>query len=60
MVGELVDATADEEAPQLPQDIDTTTDIITNTLDLLFTQLEETTEENATTNATAVQQVRLI
>ena len=58
VVGELVQATADEEAPQLPQDLDTTNGIITNTLDLLFTQLEATAGQNGT-NATAVEQVRL-
>ena len=56
MIGELVQATADEEAPQLPQDIDTTNDIITDTLDLLFTQLEATAGQNDT-NTTAVGQV---
>lgn len=37
---DLVQATASEDEAQLPQDLDTTNDIITGTLDLLFSDLE--------------------
>ena len=48
IVGELVEATADEEAPQLPRDLNTTNEIITETLDLLFHDLDTTTGQNET------------
>ena len=48
VVGELVEATADEEAPQLPRDLNTTNAIITETLDLLFSDLDTTTGQNET------------
>ena len=48
VVGELVEATADEETPQLPRDINTTNEIITETLDLLFSNLDTTTGQNET------------
>jgi hypothetical protein len=48
VVGELVEATADEEAPQLPCDLNTTNAIITETLDLLFSDLDTTTGQNET------------
>ena len=51
MVEELVQATAAEDMAQLPQDLDTTNDIITSALDLLFDDLD--TAENDT-NATTV------
>ena len=53
MVEELVVATAVEDTPQLPQDLDTTNVIITNTLDLLFSDLDTAVEQNDT-NATSV------
>ena len=54
VVEELVQATAEEDTPQLPQDLDTTNDIITDTLDLLFNNLESppTNDTNATTVVT--------
>ena len=52
VVGELVDATANEETPQLPQDLNTTIGIITGTLDLLFTDLNIAAGRNET-NMTA-------
>ena len=48
VVGELVEATADEETPQLPRDLNTTNAIITETLDLLFSDLDTTTGQNET------------
>ena len=48
IVGELVESTADEEAPQLPQDLNTTNEIITETLDLLFHDLDTTAGQNET------------
>lgn len=51
VVEELVQATAAEDMAQLPQDLDTTNDIITSALDLLFDDLD--TAENDT-NATTV------
>ena len=48
IVEELVEATADEETPQLPRDLNTTNDIITETLDLLFSDLDSTTGQNET------------
>ena len=48
VVGELVEATADEETPQLPRDLNTTNEIITETLDLLFSNLDTTTGQNET------------
>ena len=53
VVEELVQATAEEDTPQLPQDLDTTNDIITDTLDLLFNNLESPPTQNDT-NATTV------
>ena len=53
VVGELVVATADDNAPQLPQDLDTTNVIITETLDLLFSDLEASAGQNDT-NITVV------
>ena len=52
VVGELVEATADEETPQLPRDLNTTNEIITETLDLLFSNLDTTTGQNETNNIT--------
>ena len=48
VVGELVDATADEETPLLPQDLNTTIGIITGTLDLLFSDLNSAAGMNMT------------
>ena len=48
VIGELVEATADEETPQLPRDLNTTNEIITETLDLLFSNLDATTGQNET------------
>ena len=48
VIGELVEATADEETPQLPRDLNTTNEIITETLDLLFSNLDTTTGQNET------------
>ena len=53
VVGELVDATANEEIPQLPQDLNTTIGIITATLDLLFTDLNSSAGQNVTNITTA-------
>lgn len=47
-VKELVVVTDDEETPQLPRDLNTTNDIITDTLDLLFTDLDSTAVRNQT------------
>ena len=52
VVGELVEATADDETPQLPRDLNTTNEIITETLDLLFSNLDTTTGQNETNNIT--------
>lgn len=38
---DLVQATSSEDEAQLPQDLDATNDIITGTLDLLFSDLED-------------------
>ena len=55
VVGELVQATETENnVPQLPQDLNTTNNIITNTLDLLFSDLEMNIQQNDT-NATSVE-----
>ena len=51
MVAELVEATAVDNMAQLPQDLDTANDIITKTLDLLISNLDQA-ENN--TNATTV------
>ena len=51
MVGDLVQATAAEDMAQLPQDLDTANDIITNTLDLLIFDLSQVEND---TNATTV------
>ena len=48
VVGELVDATANEETPLLPQDLNTTIGIITATLDLLFTDLNSAAGQSET------------
>ena len=48
IVGDLVEATADEETPQLPNDLNTTNEIITETLGLLFRDLDTTTGQNET------------
>ena len=48
VVGDLVEATADEETPQLPNDLNTTNEIITETLGLLFRDLDTTTGQNET------------
>ena len=53
VVGELVQATAADDAPQLPQDLDTTNEIISDTLDLLFNDLDTAIAQNDT-NVTAV------
>ena len=53
VVGELVEATADESAPQLPQDLDTTNVIITETLELLFTELDSTVPQNVSNTTVA-------
>ena len=53
VVGELVQATAADDAPQLPQDLDTTNNIISDTLDLLFNDLDTAIAQNDT-NVTAV------
>ena len=46
-------ATAADDAPQLPQDLDTTNEIISDTLDLLFNDLDTAVTQNDT-NLTAV------
>ena len=51
VVGDLVQATATEDMAQLPQDLDTANDIITNTLDLLIFDLSQVEND---TNATTV------
>ena len=51
VIGDLVQATAAEDMAQLPQDLDTANDIITNTLDLLIFDLSQVEND---TNATAV------
>ena len=51
VVADLVQATAAEDMAQLPQDLDTTNDIITNTLDLLIFDLDQAEND---TNATTV------
>ena len=56
MVEEIVQATAIEEVPQLPQDLNTTNDIITNTLDLLFNNLD--TAQNDTNVTVTTSEVR--
>ena len=56
MVEEIVQATAIEEVPQLPQDLNTTNDIITNTLDLLFNNLD--TAQNDTNATVTTSEVR--
>ena len=43
-----MEATADEETPQLPNDLNTTNEIITETLGLLFRDLDTTTGQNET------------
>ena len=48
VVGELVQATAADDAPQLPQDLDTTNEIISDTLDLLFNDLDTAVTQNDT------------
>ena len=53
VIGELVEATADEETPQLPRDLNTTNEIIRETLDLLFSNLDTTTGQNETNIAVA-------
>ena len=58
MVGEIVQATAIEEVPQLPQDLNITNDIITNTLDLLFNNLD--TAQNDTNVTVTTSEVRSI
>ena len=51
VVEELVQATETEDnVPQLPQDLNTTNDIINNTLNLLFRNIQQND-----TNATSVQ-----
>lgn len=56
VVEDLVEATAHDDMAQLPQDIDTTNNIITSTLDLLFSDLD--TAQNDT-NATVVTTVEV-
>ena len=51
VVADLVQATAAEDMAQLPQDLNTTNDIITNTLDLLIFDLDQAEND---TNATTV------
>ena len=53
VVEEIVQATAVEDAPQLPQDLETTNEIISDTLDLLFNDLDTAIAQNDT-NVTAV------
>ena len=48
LVEELVVATSDEETPQLPRDLNTTNEIITETLNLLFNDLDTATAQNGT------------
>ena len=55
MVEEIVQATAIEEVPQLPQDLNTTNDIITNTLNLLFNNLD--TAQNDTNGTVTTSEV---
>ena len=57
MVEDLVEATATEDTPQLPQDLDTTNDIITGAIDLLIQELDEGGE---ITNATDVREHRIL
>ena len=51
VVRDLVQPTAAKKIAQLPQDLDTTNDIITNTLDLLALNLEQADND---TNLTAL------
>ena len=51
VVRDLVQPTAAKKIAQLPQDLDTTNDIITNTLDLLALNLEQADND---TNFTAL------
>ena len=51
VVRDLVQPTAAKKIAQLPQDLDTTNDIITNTLDLLTLNLEQADND---TNLTAL------
>ena len=57
MVEDLVEATATEDTPQLPQDLDTTNDIITGAIDLLIQELDEGGE---ITNATDVREHHIL
>jgi len=51
---DLADATAHEDTPQLPQDLNTTNDIITKALDLLIQNLDKGGE---ITNANGVRKL---
>ena len=53
VVEEIVQATAVEDTPQLPQDLETTNEIISDTLDLLFNDLDTAIAQNDT-NVTAM------
>ena len=57
VIEELVEATAEDDTPQLPQDLDTTNDIISDTLDLLFSDLTTSAMQNDT-NATTVEVIQ--
>ena len=55
MMEDLAEATADEDTPLFPQDLNTTNDIITKALDLLIQELDEGGE---IINATKVRELQ--
>ena len=55
VVEDLVEATATKDAPLLPQDLNTTNDVVTKTLDLLIRKLDEGEQ---ITNVTKVREVQ--
>ena len=57
MVEDLAEATATEDTPLFPQDLNTTNDIITRAIDLLIQELDEGGE---TTNATDVRKHHIL
>ena len=52
-------ATAADDAPQLPQDLDTTNEIISDTLDLLFNDLDTAVTQNDTNVTVTAVDVRM-
>ena len=57
VVEDLVAATSLEDTPQLPQDLDTTNDIITGALDLLIEELEEGRDVSNATEVSIVKNI---